>query len=90
MNVGAVLVADLQAPEAVEPGEGAFNHPAVAAQSVLGLDAATGNAKRDRRSDSDLKCWATLPRARAMRVWQISPRVNSQRITTRINAYGRH
>jgi hypothetical protein len=34
MNVGAVLVADLQAPEAVEPGEGAFNHPAVAAQSV--------------------------------------------------------
>jgi hypothetical protein len=45
MNVGAVLVADLQAPEAVEPGEGAFNHPAVAAQSVLGLDAATGNAR---------------------------------------------
>jgi hypothetical protein len=46
MNVGAVLVADLQAPEAVEPGEGAFNHPAVAAQSVLGLDAAimTSNA----------------------------------------------
>jgi hypothetical protein len=47
MNVGAVLVADLQAPEAVEPGEGAFNHPAVAAQSVLGLDAATGNARND-------------------------------------------
>ena len=38
MNVGAVLVADLQTPEAVEPGAGAFNHPAVAAQSVLGLD----------------------------------------------------
>ena len=45
MNVGAVLVADLQAPEAVELGEGAFNHPAVAARSVLGLDAAKGNAR---------------------------------------------
>ena len=42
-----VLVADLQAPEAVEPGKGAFNHPAVATKSVLGLDAATGNARDD-------------------------------------------
>jgi hypothetical protein len=67
MNVGAVLVADLQAPEAVEPGEGAFNHLAVAAQSVLGLDAATGNARNDaplaRESAADLR-FSVLGRGR--------------------------
>ena len=47
MNVGAVLVADLQAPEAFEPAEGASNLPAVAAQSVPELDAATGKARDD-------------------------------------------
>jgi hypothetical protein len=51
--MSALLVADLQAPEAVEPGEGAFNHPVVAAQSVLGLDATTamrGMMRRLRRA----------------------------------------
>lgn len=38
MDVSPVLVADLQAPEAVEPGERPFDHPPVAAQAVLGLD----------------------------------------------------
>src|SRR5712691_8795626 len=38
MDVSPVLVADLQAPEAVEPGERPFDHPAVASQAVLGLD----------------------------------------------------
>lgn len=31
MDVSAVLLVDLQAPEAVEPGEHPFDHPAVAA-----------------------------------------------------------
>jgi hypothetical protein len=35
-----VLVADLQAPEAVEPGERPFDHPAVASRVVLGLSSA--------------------------------------------------
>lgn len=38
MDVSPVLVADLQAPEAVEPGERPFDHPSVASQMVLGLD----------------------------------------------------
>src|SRR6266496_3430233 len=38
MDVSPVLVADLQAPEAVEPGERPFDHPPVASQAVLGLD----------------------------------------------------
>ncbi len=38
MDVSPMLVADLQAPEAVEPGERPFDHPAVASQAVLGLD----------------------------------------------------
>src|SRR5215203_3670466 len=44
MDVSPVLVADLQAPEAVEPGERPFDHPAVASQAVLGLDTTAGDA----------------------------------------------
>jgi hypothetical protein len=36
MDVSPALVADLQAPEAVEPGEHPFVHPPVASQAVLG------------------------------------------------------
>jgi hypothetical protein len=35
MDVSPVLVPDLQASEAVEPGERPFDHPAVASQAVL-------------------------------------------------------
>ena len=47
MDVGAVLVTDLQASEAVEPGEGTFDHPGVSSQPVLGLDAAASDAGDD-------------------------------------------
>ena len=49
MDVSPVLVADLQAPEAVEPGERPFDHPAVASQAVLGLDTTAGDAGMMRR-----------------------------------------
>src|ERR1700716_1444957 len=44
---GGAGVADLQAPEAVEPGERPFDHPAVASQAVLGLDTTAGDAGDD-------------------------------------------
>ena len=47
MDVSPVLVADLQAPEAVEPGERPFDHPPVASQAVLGLDTTAGDAEDD-------------------------------------------
>src|SRR5437899_12434911 len=47
MDVSPVLVADLQAPEGVEPGERPFDHPAVASQAVLGLDTTAGDAGDD-------------------------------------------
>src|SRR5690349_12293327 len=48
-DVSSVLVADLQALEAVEPGERPFNHPPVAFQAVLGLGATAGDAEMMRR-----------------------------------------
>lgn len=47
MDVSHVLIADLQAPEAVEPGERPFGLPPVASQPVLGLDASVGDAVDD-------------------------------------------
>jgi hypothetical protein len=47
MAISPVLVADLQAPEAVEPAERLFDHPAVASQAVLGLDTTAGDAGDD-------------------------------------------
>ena len=47
MDVSPVLAADLQALEAVEPGERPFDHPPVASQAVLGLDTAPGDAGDD-------------------------------------------
>src|SRR5258708_20072349 len=47
MDVSSVLVADLQAPEAVEPGERPFDHPAVASQSFTRLDATPRDARDD-------------------------------------------
>ncbi len=47
MDASPVLVADLQAPEAVESGERPFDQPAVASQAVLGLDTTAGDAGDD-------------------------------------------
>jgi hypothetical protein len=47
VDVGASLVADGQAPEAVEPGVGAFGHPSVAAELFAALDTASGDARHD-------------------------------------------
>ncbi len=44
MDVSPVLVADLQAPDAVEAGERPFEHPPVACQAVVGLDTTVGDA----------------------------------------------
>ena len=48
MDVSPALVADREAPEAGEPGERALDHPAVAPEAVRALDAAAGDARRDR------------------------------------------
>ena len=47
MDVSPVLAADLQALEAVEPGERPFDHPPVASQAALGLDTTAGDAEDD-------------------------------------------
>ena len=48
MDVVAALVAGGQpAVAAVEPGEGALDHPAVAAESIFRLDPSTGDSGRD-------------------------------------------
>ena len=47
MEVSPVLVADFQAPEAVEPGERPFDHSLVASHAVLGLDTTAGDAGGD-------------------------------------------
>ena len=47
MDVGAPLVADREAAEAVEPGQRALDHPAVPAQPLAGVDAPSGDAGRD-------------------------------------------
>ena len=48
MDVGAALAADRQAPEAGRPSQGSFDDPAVAAEAIGALDAAAGDARRDR------------------------------------------
>ena len=47
MDVAAALIADRQATEAAQPGVRAFNHPAVATESLRGLDARAGDPWRD-------------------------------------------
>jgi hypothetical protein len=47
MDVSPVLIADIQVPEAVEPGERPFDQPPVASQAVLGLDTTAGDAGDD-------------------------------------------
>lgn len=45
VDVGASLVADRQAPEAIEPSVRALHHPSVPAQSLAALDAAACDAR---------------------------------------------
>lgn len=47
MDVGTPLVAYLEPPKAVEPAQGALDHPAESPQLVLRLDAAAGDAWDD-------------------------------------------
>ena len=50
MDVDASFVADGETPEAIEPGECAFDDPAIPAETFAGLDAASGDARRDAAS----------------------------------------
>lgn len=45
--MGVPFVADSQAAVAGEPGDGAFDLPAVSAEAVAGVDAAAGDARGD-------------------------------------------
>jgi hypothetical protein len=45
--VGVPFVADGEAAVAGEPGDGAFDLPAVSAETVAGVDAAAGDARDD-------------------------------------------
>ena len=47
MDVGAPFITDGQAAETVEPGQRAFDDPAVPAQPFAAVDAASGNSGRD-------------------------------------------
>ncbi len=47
VDVGASLVADGQAAEAVEPGVGTLDHPAVATELFAALDTTTSDARHD-------------------------------------------
>ena len=47
MDVGAVLVSGAQPLEGVQPGEAAFDNPALFAQAGAMCDAAAGDARGD-------------------------------------------
>lgn len=47
MDVGAPLVADREATEAVEPGQGSLDNPAVSAQSLASFHASSCDARLD-------------------------------------------
>ena len=47
MDIRPSLIADGQPPILAEPGEGPFDHPAVAAQPFAGVEARAGNADLD-------------------------------------------
>ena len=42
-----MLVADLRAPEAVEPGERPFDHPPITSLTLLGFDTTAGDTGAD-------------------------------------------
>jgi hypothetical protein len=47
MDVVAALVADRKTPEPIEPCDGPFDHPAIAAKLLAAFDAASGDARFD-------------------------------------------
>ena len=47
MNIGAALVADSQAAEAIQPSQRALDHPAMPAEAFAGIDAFAGDADPD-------------------------------------------
>jgi len=49
-QVGAPLVADAEAAKVEQPGERPLDHSAVPAQSLAGVDAATGKLRGDATS----------------------------------------
>ncbi len=47
VDVGAPLISYGETPEAIEPGEGAFDNPAMSPELFLALDALAGNTQAD-------------------------------------------
>ncbi len=47
MDIGAALVADSEAAEAIEPGERPFDHPAMPTEPLARLDATPGDPQYD-------------------------------------------
>ena len=47
MDIGAPFIANRQPPIAVEPGQGALDHPAMPTESFAGVDALAGDAHPD-------------------------------------------
>ena len=58
MDVIAALITDGEAAEAVEPSKGTLDHPAVAAQPVAALDAASRDAGEDAAAAAGLTAGA--------------------------------
>jgi len=54
MDVGSSLVANFQAPVAVQPGVRSFDDPAMTAKSVLGLNALASNPRDDSAATQQL------------------------------------
>jgi hypothetical protein len=57
VQVNAAFIADGQTPEAVQPGESAFDHPPVLAEPLTALDATA----RDTRGDATGAAFLTAP-----------------------------
>jgi hypothetical protein len=47
VHVGQAFIADRETPEAVEPGKGALDHPAIAPERLAGLDPPASDAAAD-------------------------------------------
>ena len=58
MEISPPFVAHAQPPEVVEPGQGAFHHPAMATQTLAGIDPLAGDA------DADVAAGQRLPATR--------------------------
>jgi hypothetical protein len=62
VNIGAAFVTDRQPPIAVEPGQGALDHPAVATEPFAGVDTLAGDADADVAATQRLAtAWVVIP-----------------------------